>query len=502
MVSTEERAARRAERQARRQNRHRASSFIPSGIAGRLGLVLVLLLIVAIWVSMALYVRDRARTSFVLLTESVSERISVIVPMIERTPPARRDELIRALNSPTLWIVATDDMRQPRIPRGWRRLGKHEADFRSLLPDLGDRQIVLRRGGEWRDHPHPGPPRTPRLPGGHPAPPDLLQSRVKGLIAVEMETGGWIHFVVSTDTTSLRWVARAGAWGAASTLLIVLIAFWATWRMTRPLRDFADAAERIGLDVRSPPLPEHGPRELRNATRAFNQMQERLRRFVDDRTMMLAAISHDLRTMLTRLKLRAEFIDDAEQQRKAISDLDEMQAMLDSTLAFARDDAADEPRTQTDISALVRSVCDDIADTGQTVNFAGPDRLSGHCAPGAIKRAVQNLVVNAVKYGVEASVTVTDGQDAIEIAVADKGPGIAADKREDVFRPFFRLETSRNRETGGSGLGLAVARSIVRRHGGDIILDDRDGGGLIVRLSLPHTPPNGMHTAAGGPADR
>ena len=258
--------------------------------------------------------------------------------------------------------------------------------------------------------------------------------------------------------------------------------------MTRPLRSFADAAERIGLDVRSPPLPEQGSRELRNATRAFNLMQARLRRFVDDRTMMLAAISHDLRTMLTRLKLRAEFIEDAEQQAKAISDLDEMQAMLDSTLAFARDDAAEEPRTRTDLAALVQSLCDDMADAGQPVTCQTHGRLAYVCAPGAIKRAVQNIVINAIKYGFSAWVEVREEANRIDISVTDTGPGIPADRREDIFRPFYRLETSRNRETGGSGLGLAVARSIARRHGGDIVLEDADGGGLTVRLSLPHTP--------------
>ena len=145
------------------------------------------------------------------------------------------------------------------------------------------------------------------------------------------------------------------------------------------------------------------------------------------------------------------------------------------------DDAADEPRTQTDLAALVRTLCDDLADTGARVTCEGPERLAYVCAPAAMKRALQNVIVNAVKYGSEASVTVAATDDGIEVTVADRGPGIPADRREDVFRPFYRLETSRNRETGGSGLGLAVARSIVRRHGGDIVLEDRDGGGLVVR---------------------
>lgn len=455
----------------------------PSTIAGRLTVVIVGILIVAMWASAAAYVRDRAQTTFELFSLSVADRISVIVPLLENTPSGERRDLLRALNSPTLWIGVTDG-RRPRIPPVWRPNRHLEEEVQEYIHGLGERRIIVRRLNRWDRGDRAAPP----MPGRQPAPPDLLQSRVKILVAVALNSGGWVHFVGSTDTTSLRWAVRIIFWIALSTVLIIVISFWAVHRMTRPLRNFAEAAERIGLDVRSPPLPEQGSRELRNATRAFNVMQDRLRRFVDDRTMMLAAISHDLRTMLTRLKLRAEFIEDGEQQAKAIADLDEMQAMLDSTLAFARDDAAEEPRTQTDIAALVQSLCDDMADTGQPVSCSTAGRLAYVCAPGAIKRAVQNIVVNAIKYGVSASVEVRDETDRIEITVMDSGPGIPADRREDVFRPFYRLETSRNRETGGSGLGLAVARSIARRHGGDIVLEDAEGGGLTVRMSLPHTP--------------
>ena len=468
---------------AQQNSRHRRRILLPSGIAGRMTLVIVGLAVVAMWASAAFYVRDRAQTTIHLFSESVAQRIGLIVPLLEDTPADARLNLLRALNSPTLWIGITESGR-PRIPRGWRSDRRFEREIAPLLPDLGGRRVIIRKFHRWESNRRAAPP----LPGGYPTPPDLFNSRVKVLAAVEMKNGGWVHFVAASDTTSLRWASRMVFWMLVATVLILAISFWAVHRITRPLRRFAEAAERIGLDVRTPSLPERGSRELRNATRAFNQMQERLRRFVDDRTMMLAAISHDLRTMLTRLKLRAEFIEDAEQQKKAIADLDEMQAMLDSTLAFSRDDAADEPRTLTDLSALLSSLCDDIADTGADVTFEGPARLSYTCAPGAIKRAIGNIVTNAVKYGDKAAVYLSNGADHIEITVRDNGPGIPAVRREDVFRPFFRLEESRNRETGGSGLGLAVARSIVRRHGGDIFLEDAPDAGLLVRIILPHTP--------------
>ena len=290
-----------------------------------------------------------------------------------------------------------------------------------ILPDLGERRTIIRRLNRWDWGERAAPP----MPGKRSAPPDLLNSRVKILVAVALNTGGWVHFVGSTGTTSLRWAVRIIFWIALSTALIIIISFWAIHRMTHPLRNFADAAERIGLDVRSPALPEQGSRELRNATRAFNLMQERLRRFLDDRTMMLAAICHDLRTMLTRLKLRADFIKDTEQQAKAISDLDKMQAMLDSTLAFARDDAAEEP----DLAALVQSLCDDMADGGQPVSCRTTGHLAYVCAPGAVKRTVQNIVVDAVRYGVSASVEVREEANRIDIDVTDSGPRIPADRR-------------------------------------------------------------------------
>jgi signal transduction histidine kinase len=476
---------------ARAPRRH--GRFRPSGFAARLTLLIVAVLLIALWLSAGLYIRDRAETTFRLLTESVTARLVEIVPLVEATPHEQRDSLIRALNSPTLWMAVTEGNR-PSIPRGWRRDRRHADDIRAVLPDFEGRRVVVRVFDSWRRQSDAVPP----MPGGRPAPPDLLNSRLKVLVAVELRTGGWINFVGSTDTTSLRWAVRIAFWIGLASVFIVLLSFWAVHRMTRPLRAFAEAAERIGLDVRSPPLPERGSRELRNATRAFNEMQARLRRFVDDRTMMLAAISHDLRTMLTRLKLRAEFIEDADQQRKAIADIDEMQAMIDSTLAFARDDAADEHRLRTDLAAMLRSICDDLIDAGQPVEFSGPDRLPLVCAPASIKRALQNVIGNALKYGKAATVELEEGLERAVVRVLDRGPGIPADKREEVFRPFFRLESSRNRETGGSGLGLAVARSIVRRHGGDIELADRDGGWLEVRLFLPHMPIAATHSADGG----
>ena len=279
------------------------------------------------------------------------------------------------------------------------------------------------------------------------------------------------------------WV-RGWLWGALA-FLVLTVAFLLVRRTAAPVGQFALAADRFGMDVNAPPLPENGSPEVRRAVRAFNRMQERLRRYVDDRTMMMAAISHDLRTALTRMRLRAEFIDDDEQRSKAVNDLDELQQMLEATLAFSRDEAVQEARTRLDLAALLQSLCADHADAGQNARYQGPDRAHFDGRPIALRRAFANLIENALRYGNEAQVTLSPEGGGYVVLIEDRGPGIPTELRERVFAPFYRVESSRSRETGGMGLGLAVARSVARGHGGDITFEDREGGGLVTRVALP-----------------
>ena len=215
-------------------------------------------------------------------------------------------------------------------------------------------------------------------------------------------------------------------------------------------------------------------------------MQKRLRSFIEDRTQMLAAISHDLRTPITRMRLRAEFVEDEEQRDKMLRDLDEMEAMIAATLSFARDDATREERVQIDLADLLQSLCDQAADGGGlTADYTGPRRLAMFGAPMALKRAFSNLIDNALKYGHAAHVALDAGEGEVVIAIADDGPGIPDNQLDKVFAAFYRVESSRSRETGGVGLGLAVVRSILRGHGGDIELANRPEGGLRATVTLP-----------------
>ncbi len=269
------------------------------------------------------------------------------------------------------------------------------------------------------------------------------------------------------------------------TIFVAALSFVMMQRANKPLARMAKAAEALGRDVNAPPMREDGPREVREAAHAFNDMQTRLRRFVQDRTHMLAAISHDLRTPITRMRLRAEFVEDDQQREKMLADLDEMEAMIKATMSFARDDVANEEVTQIDLAALVETLCEDMRETGGDVTYEGLEELSFKGRPVGLKRAVGNLINNALKYGERCSVHLHLDGNKVVIRVVDEGKGIPESELEEVFRPFRRMEGSRNKETGGVGLGLAVVRSVAHAHGGTAQLKNIPDGGLEAILSLP-----------------
>ena len=256
-------------------------------------------------------------------------------------------------------------------------------------------------------------------------------------------------------------------------------------KLTAPLRALEKASRQLGRGEAVEPLKEEGPKEVRGTISAFNAMQERLMRFVQDRTRMLAAVSHDLRTPITTMRLRAEFIDDDDMREKILASLEEMQTMTDAVLAFAREDAASEETKDVDLAALLSSMAEDYADMGKDVSFSGPGSLIYSCRSVSLKRAVRNLTENALRYAGDANLSLKAQPKSLEIEITDSGPGIPEEKLEEVFAPFFRVEGSRNLETGGVGLGLSITRTIIRSHGGDVTLKNRSGGGLQATITLP-----------------
>jgi hypothetical protein len=249
------------------------------------------------------------------------------------------------------------------------------------------------------------------------------------------------------------------------------------------MRALAVGADRLGRGLDADPLPMTGPSEVRDTTLAFNRMQDRLTRFVKERTHMLAALSHDLRSPLTAMRLRIEMLDETEDSARLKALVEEMQAMVEATLEFARGVAKTEPTAEVDLAALLGDLVSDVG--GDRVSLAPSLPLPTTIRPQALKRALRNLIDNAVRYAEAAKVTLTQEQGMAVISIADNGPGLPNDQLEAVFEPFVRLEGSRNRDTGGVGLGLAIARTIIQAHGGTVMLRNLPAGGLEAVIRLP-----------------
>ncbi|MBF0137277.1 MAG: ATP-binding protein [Magnetococcus sp. DMHC-1] len=278
------------------------------------------------------------------------------------------------------------------------------------------------------------------------------------------------------------------------TLAIFLFALVIARHTTRPLRRIAQAADNFGQDVHAAPLPEQGATEIVSVTRAFNRMQQKIHEFVTERLRMIAAISHDLRTPLTKLKLMAEFVGDAHTRSRMVATLNEMESMLAATLSFARDAVAVEPKQKINLGSLLVTITEDMADIGLAATCATTEKQPCLCRPLAMKRAFTNLIHNAVKYGGSAHISLTAGTDRLVIDIHDPGPGIPPDAWDHVCKPFVRLEPSRSPQTGGVGLGLAIASSVIRDHGGSIRFEHPPAGGFITRVELPRgTAPARSH---------
>ena len=267
-------------------------------------------------------------------------------------------------------------------------------------------------------------------------------------------------------------------------LILVIVLYVAARNITRPLSELARAAHSVGRDARPERLQERGARELRDAARAFNTMQDRLRRYLDSRARVLAAMSHDLKTPLTRLRLQVETLDNPPMQERIGRELSEMEAMVREALTLFRGIEDGEPPAPLDLNALLETVREEFTDMGQQVSLAGGTAQPLTAKPQALKRCLTNLVANATHFGARADIVVEDGP-VVAIRVRDSGPGIPAQELERVFEPFYRLESSRNRDSGGTGLGLSIARDIAQAHDGSLTLSNLPGGGLEAALLLP-----------------
>jgi len=324
----------------------------------------------------------------------------------------------------------------------------------------------------------PVPP-APPAPTFAPAPPGVVL--ISGFeIGAQLPDGRWLIMQQGRNWAEIGWIGRAMLIVAGALTVLMLLAALFARRLTRPIRNFSDAVQAVGVDPGSAPVREEGPRELRGAARAVNTMQARLRALIADRTKTLAAVAHDMRTPLMRLRLAAEH-SAPEQREKMAKEIAEVEALVASFIAFARDDPAEEARVRLDLTALLQSIADDHTEAGRNVAFSADERVVITGQSLGLKRLFTNLVENAHKYGASARIAVRREEGAVIVEVADDGPGIAEAQRERVFEPFVRLNEEGTR---GAGLGLAAARSIARAHGGDVWIPDSERGALL-RVKLP-----------------
>jgi signal transduction histidine kinase len=300
-----------------------------------------------------------------------------------------------------------------------------------------------------------------------------------------LRDGQWVVFDSQLQPEVWTWPYRALLSALVLIVAVVLLAIFGVRWVTRPLKNFAAAATELGKNINRPPLAETGPLEVIQASRALNGMQTRLSRYLDDRTRILAAMSHDLKTPITRMRLRAELLDDEKIKEKFTRDLSELEAMVTGTLDFMRGIETSEAMQLLDINALLESIQEDARESDQSIQIIGHSSMPYQCRPQAMKRCLSNLLENAIKYGGSAQVQVMQLPASLHIVISDQGPGVPADKLERLFDPFYRLESSRNRDHGGTGLGLTIARSIAEQHGGTLTLKNGVKKGVECHLDLP-----------------
>jgi signal transduction histidine kinase len=478
------------------------SQLSPKSLGGQLLLLLLVALALSHLAGFLIFSDERRQAMRGVHHLQLLERTAAMVRVLEATSPEMRDDILRAVASPRLryWItdgtaladanaegmeqwlaVRLEDLlpEGPRAPvrvhttdEGWpseimefhgrahREMDSHHNGAAEPDEDNNDRGIS---------------PRDRRRPGGG-----------MGLtLSVPLPDGQWLNVATGIPAPPTGWAWPSVVSMALTAFAILLVVALTVRRITRPLKALSKAAEKLGRGEDVEPLAETGPVELQRTTAAFNAMRERLTRFVRDRTVMLAAISHDLRTPLTSLRLHAELVEEGETRTKLLAILEEIQRMTEATLAFAREEATREETRPVDLSALVDSLCDDLAELGMEVAFAETGRAPLSCRPVSLKRALRNMIENAAAYGHRARVALEESAGEFAVVIDDDGPGIPEEDRERVFGPFVRLEESRSRETGGIGIGMAIARSIVRAHGGDIVLVNRPEGGLRATVRLP-----------------
>ena len=474
--------------------------LLPKSLFGQTLLILLAGLIVSHAIGSWIYTADREQAVRAVGGFAAAQRIANLTRLVQEAPREWRERIVAALSDQTLRVSLSA---QPPTFEGANEDGAISQTIKDFLADQVPTNSAMQPRvavsastdppfASWHSR-APGPMMGPgAMVGrgsmmGHGPMMHGLGGFRDLQVAMPLPDGQWLSFATNLPDSGPAFSLQFLVSMAVMAIIILGVSVWVVRRVTAPLASLAGAAERLGRDVTAPPLPETGTIETRRASRAFNDMQVRLRNLIENRTRLLAAISHDLRTPLTLLRLRVENVGDQEERDKVLATIAEMDSMIEATLKFARDDAVAEPLRPTDLAALLQSITDDMSDAGLPVTMASAEPIVYECRPVALKRALTNLIDNAVKYGKKARAEITVTPKAIEIIVDDEGSGIPESELSRVFEPFYRIEQSRSRETGGIGLGLAIAQSIVQSHGGELVLSNRPTGGLRASMKLPRS---------------
>lgn len=449
-------------------------------LRGQLVLLIVAALAVAQTISLWLFVDERGLAVRAALGFEAAGRAANVALLLEEAPESLQQAILRAANSP---LVRFDLSDIPAVDHeSHADGGAVEARVRGLLGGANDREIRVELHEVEQGIP-PMPHLAPEMAEMHLAMMRGELSAIEMQLSIALADGQWLNVGTRFERPPLQWPwASIVSFGITAAIILVSACWFLLTRLTGPLLRVSRAADRLGRGEAVDPLPLIGPSEVRGLTQAFNRMQARLTRFVADRTRLLAALGHDLRSPLTAMRVRAEMVDEDETRDSLVASIEEMQEMVDATLAFARGMASSEVYETVDLKTYLKQLQADMID-GFTLDTA--NSISVRLRPQSVRRALRNIIENAQRYGGGAEVTFVHDAEYVQIRVSDNGPGVPEAELEQVFEPFFRLEESRSRETGGTGLGLSIARTIVRAHGGEVALTNRTEGGLLVTVTLP-----------------
>ncbi|WP_254448066.1 ATP-binding protein [Ruegeria arenilitoris] len=466
----------------RRERAYGMKAFAQS-LRGQLILLIIAALAAAQLVSLWLFVDERSMAVHMALGLETAGRAANIARLIEEAPPEMHDAILRAASSPLVRFSLTDT---PAVDHtGHSAGGTVENTIRRILPGYENRPIRVELHEFSPDMlPVEGVPST--MAEMHMA---MMRDHVSAIemqLSIALTTDQWLNVDTRFHNPPLQWPLQSFvSFGFTATLILGAAIWFLLTRLTGPLRRLSLAADQFGRGEDVQELTVSGPTEVRDLTQAFNHMRDRLTRYVADRTRLLGALGHDLRSPLTGLRVRAELVEEEETRDHLIETIEEMQDMVDSTLSFAKGVATREPSSTVPIGEFVTKTTEDIVQAGNVVEVSVADNPAVTLRPMLMKRALRNIIENACRYGARADVSVKQEGNEAKILIQDQGPGIPEHMLDAVFDPFVRLETSRSRETGGTGLGLSIARTIIQSHGGTIELLNRETGGLCAKVVLP-----------------